>query len=118
MLLVAVHLRRRIVSRILTYAGPTPFWTQRALSASHLTGLPPPVIMAIRFKMSSRGSSHHSKRNGPRAVLGSQQPPTRMDVQIGFTLLVLSDALRAEDGSRSGGGVKMLPFGDLTCEPL
>src|SRR5436190_13460724 len=40
-------------------------------------------------------------RNGPRAVLGSQQPPTRKDAQTASTLPVQSDVLRAEDGSRS-----------------
>ena len=39
--------------------------------------------------------------NGPRAVLGSQRPPTRKDAQIFSTLPPQSDALRAEDGSRS-----------------
>src|ERR1035441_8309013 len=55
-------------------------------------------------RQQSRGSA---KRNGPRAVLGSQQQPTRPDVHIAPTVPVLSKALRAEDGSRSGGGVKM-----------
>src|SRR5712671_6358356 len=42
---------------------------------------------------------------GPRAVLGSQQPPTRSDAQANPTPVPRSDALRAEDGSRS------VPFG-------
>jgi len=40
---------------------------------------------------------------GPRAVLGSQQLPTRLDARVGSTAIQRSDALRAEDGSRSVG---------------
>src|SRR5208283_6065385 len=50
------------------------------------------------------------QKNGPRAVLGSQQPSAGKDAQIDSTSLVRSDALRAEDGSRSGGGVKSRPW--------
>src|SRR5437870_4278633 len=55
--------------------------------------------------MNTDESKHNetSKRNGPRAVPGSQQPPTKKDIQIGPVLLSRSDALRAEDGSRSAG---------------
>src|SRR6267142_1341580 len=45
--------------------------------------------------------AHLDTTAGPRAVLGSQQPPTRLDAQIDSTPVPQSDALRAEDGSRS-----------------
>ncbi len=50
---------------------------------------------------------HYATRNasdtgtGSRAVLGSQQPRTREDAPMYFRLPVHSDALRAQDGSRS-----------------
>ena len=60
-------------------------------------------------------------KNGPRAarpaiaaferrrVLGSQQPPTRNDAQTDSTLLLRTNALRAEAGSRSGETAKLRP---------
>src|SRR5437762_7770973 len=49
-----------------------------------------------------------AKANGARAVLGSQQPPTREHVRPDSTLPMQSDALRAQDGSRSGGSAEHL----------
>src|SRR6267154_3287198 len=49
------------------------------------------------------------KMIGPRAVLGSQQPRTREERQIYASPPVHSNALRAEDGSRSGGGINTNP---------
>src|SRR5207302_1175350 len=43
-----------------------------------------------------------AQRNGPRAVLGSQQPLTQKDVQTDSTLLLHSNPLQAKEGSRSG----------------
>ena len=48
---------------------------------------------------------HPDTTTGPRAVLGSQRPPARTNAQANSTLVPRSDALRAEDGSRS------VPFG-------
>src|SRR5437868_1055487 len=45
--------------------------------------------------------AHPGTANGPRAVLGSQPPPTRNDTQTDFTRVLQPNALRAEDGSRS-----------------
>ena len=48
--------------------------------------------------------------NGQRAVLGSQQPPTGGEAQTYSALLSRLNALRAEDGSRSGfGAVASVP---------
>src|SRR5258707_5596406 len=47
-----------------------------------------------------------SKRNGPRAVPGSQRPATRKDAQIDSTPLDQSVALRSQDGSPSDGTAK------------
>ncbi len=48
------------------------------------------------------GEGPHSEVSaGPRAALGSQRPPTRLDVQIDPNVTVQSEELRAEDGSRS-----------------
>src|SRR5258708_39531863 len=41
-------------------------------------------------------------KNGPRAVLGSQRPQTPENTRVYSNSFVQSDALRAEDGSRSG----------------
>src|SRR5712671_6531210 len=49
--------------------------------------------------------AHIDTTTGPRAVLGSQQPPTRSDTQAIPMPVPRSDVLRAEDGSRS------VPFG-------
>jgi len=51
-------------------------------------------------------SRETSKRNGPRAVLGSQRPPTRTGIRINSAPLLPSNTLRAEDGSRSGGAAE------------
>ncbi len=49
-----------------------------------------------------------STENGPRAVLGSQQPRTRENAPRYFRPPLYSGALRAEDGSRSGDGFSLL----------
>src|SRR6266567_3487060 len=54
-------------------------------------------------KKAARMSEKEANTNaGPRAVLGSQRPPTQNGAQIRSTLPMPTDALRAEDGSRSG----------------
>src|SRR5258706_10341801 len=57
---------------------------------------------------------HLDTTTGPRAVLGSQRPPTRSDAQADSRLVPRSDALRGQLAVRSfwpllrfGGGVKM-----------
>src|SRR5205823_15045792 len=65
--------------------------------------LPPDGTGASRY---SRQSAVTPKANGARAVLGSQQPLARKHDRTDFTLPMQSDALRAQDGSRSGGSVE------------
>jgi hypothetical protein len=54
-----------------------------------------------------------SEANGARAVLGSQQPRIWKAAQSCSELTLHSDALRAEDGSCSGGNVQMRPKAKL-----
>jgi len=60
------------------------------------------LSLVLRARLDNGSGSAPAKKTGPRAVLGSQQPPMRKDTQIESTLPVHSDTLRAEDGSRSG----------------
>src|SRR5207244_12550679 len=58
--------------------------------------------------MNTDESKHNETftKNGPSrhgGIPGSQQPPTQKDIQTGSTLPSRSDALPAEDGSRSAG---------------
>src|SRR5712675_317115 len=77
-----------------------------------------------RFRVFSRWAScarsiraHLDTTTGPRAVLGSQQPPTRSGAQANSTPVPQSDALRAEDppslksGYGGAGGSRSVPFG-------
>jgi len=66
--------------------------------------------MSVNTEIARKEESRELKRNarvhsdtatGPRAVLGSQQPRTDEGEQIGSTPPVQSNALRAQDGSRS-----------------
>src|SRR5205814_2773536 len=62
-------------------------------------------------RLVSRGRAVRAHRDiapGPRAVPGSQQPRWREDVRAYSTMLVQPHALRAEDGSRSGGPLAAL----------
>jgi hypothetical protein len=56
-----------------------------------------------------QGVSATPTGDGPRAVPGSQQPQMQTGAQISSALPTRSNALRAGDGSRSGGGAKLRP---------
>ena len=72
----------------------------RLLPGKEVAGNPEgqPLTRASGHRRQRRG---FPKRNGPRAVLDSQQPPTRLDARIDSTVPVQSKAQRAEDGSQS-----------------
>jgi signal transduction histidine kinase len=78
-----------------------------------------PVLAAepTRTRNPERAASQHGHQGvsaapteeGPRAVPGSQRPLTRNDSHISSALPTHSNALRARDGSRSGGGAEQRP---------
>ncbi len=55
---------------------------------------------------------------GARAVLGSQRPQPRGKPALGSVAVLRSQPLRAEDGSRSGGDVPLLPNRAFTWPEL
>jgi signal transduction histidine kinase len=78
-----------------------------------------PVLAAepTRTRNPERAASQHGHQGvsaapteeGPRAVPGSPRPLTRNDSHISSALPTHSNALRARDGSRSGGGAEQRP---------
>jgi hypothetical protein len=78
-----------------------------------------PVLAAepTRTRNPERAASQHGHQGvsaapteeGPRAVPGSQRPLTRNDSHVSSALPTHSNALRARDGSRSGGGAEQRP---------
>ena len=78
-----------------SYLGISGLMLRTPEKGLHQAAVPPLVVV------SSLPPERTPKRTGPRAVLGSQRAPTRQDARILSTLPQRSDALRAEDGSRS-----------------
>jgi hypothetical protein len=81
-----------------------------------------PLWLCVRDMMALPGGVrrervHLGTTTGPRAVLGSQRPGIAESVQVYFTLPAHSNALRAQDGSRSvlsGRSLAVVPVARCT----
>src|SRR5207253_3470443 len=73
-------------------------WVRRNIIPEYLLGPPPESSLVAEPIV----RAHLDTATGPRAVPGWQRPRTHGRAQADSTLLAQSNALRAEDGSRSG----------------
>jgi len=112
--IVNFHVRRRVPAYGQRSAGQFPPLSNRSdiiqqAQARHnrnVCALPRALLGSGRgLALRTRRALERLHNPGPRAVLGSQRTPTRKVAQIGSGLPLRSNALRAEDGSRS------VPFG-------